>query len=80
MFQGVMSGLRPAVAGLIAAAGIALMFSVNPAGWEVEVVRENFMDWKSWALFAVAGAVSLLTKAGPIEIILGGGLIGLLLF
>jgi len=80
IFKGVMNALRPAVAGLIGAAGLALMLSVNLGEWEASLVTENFMNWKSWVLFAAACILSLFTKAGPIEIILGGGILGLLLF
>ena len=48
VFEGLMSGIKPAVAGLIGAAAIILM------------TKENFPDWKSWVLFAAAFAGALL--------------------
>ena len=51
LFENVMSGLRPAVAGLIAAAAIILMFRISMNGWmpEISILSENFGDWTSWA-------------------------------
>ena len=85
LFEGVMSWLRPSVAGLIGAAAVILMFDTN---WEglpllsevsVNVVRENFPDWKSWVLFGAALVASLRFKVGPIPIIICGGIAGLFL-
>jgi len=82
IFEGVMSWLRPAVVGLIGAAAIILMFSVDWSGTvpSVSVVKENFSDWISWALFAAATIASLFFKIGPIPIIIAGGLLGLLIY
>ena len=82
IFEGVMSWLRPAVVGLIGAAAIILMFSVDWAGAKpvVSIVEENFSDWISWVLFAAATVASLFFKVGPIPIILAGGLLGLLIY
>lgn len=68
VFGGLMDGIKPAVVGLIGAAAIVLM------------TKENFPDWKSWVLFAVAFAVSWWGKANPIAVILAGGALGLLLY
>lgn len=68
VFKGVMSGLRPAVIGLIGAAAIIL------------VTPENFPDWKSWLLFAAAIIVSFVWKLNPIITIIAGGVAGLLLY
>ena len=85
IFEGVMSWLRPSVAGLIGAAAVILMFDTS---WEglpllsevsVNVVRENFPDWKSWVLFGAALVASLRFKVGPIPIIICGGIAGLFL-
>lgn len=85
-FESVMSWLRPSVVGLIGAAAVIMMFSTT---WEglpllskvnVEVLQENFPDWKSWVLFACALAASLIFKVGPIKIIIAGGVLGLLLY
>lgn len=82
IFEGVMSWLRPAVVGLIGAAAIILMFSVDWGGTKpaVSVVEENFTDWISWVLFAAATVASLVFKVGPIPIILAGGALGLLIY
>jgi chromate transporter len=86
LFEGVMSWLRPVVAGLIGAAALILIFNVDWSGTplfstpQVTVIRDNFIDWKSWALFGAAMVASLGFKANPILIILGGGIAGLLLY
>lgn len=82
VFEGVMSWLRPAVVGLIGAAAIILIFNVEWSGIipGFTILEENFIDWKSWVLFAVAMAASLFFKVSPILIILAGGLAGLLLY
>ena len=82
IFEGVMCWLRPAVVGLIGAAAIILMFSVDWVGAKpaVSVVEENFTDWISWVLFAAATVASLVFKVGPIPIILAGGALGLLIY
>ncbi|MDE5890010.1 MAG: chromate transporter [Bacteroidales bacterium] len=68
LFKGVMSGLRPAVIGLIGAAAIIL------------ITPDNFPDWKSWVLFAAAVAVSFIWNLNPIITIIAGGIAGLLLY
>lgn len=82
IFEGVMCWLRPAVVGLIGAAAIILMFSVDWAGAKpvISIVEENFSDWISWVLFAAATVASLFFKVGPIPIILAGGALGLLIY
>ncbi len=68
IFTGVMSGLRPAVVGLIGAAAVIL------------ITPQNFPDWKSWVLFAAAFAVSITGRLNPILTILAGGLAGVLMY
>lgn len=68
VFENTMSWLRPAVVGLIGAAAIVL------------ITPSNFIDWRSWVLFAAAFAVSMWTKISPILVIIGAGVIGLLIF
>ena len=82
IFEGVMCWLRPAVVGLIGAAAIILMFSVDWVGAKpvISIVEENFSDWISWVLFAAATVASLFFKVGPIPIILAGGALGLLIY
>ncbi len=71
-----MKGLRPVVAGLIAAAAVVLTIRVHP----VSVIAENFPDWKAWALFAAALLLCQTKKLGPIAIILSAGAIGLFIY
>ena len=82
MFEGVMSVIRPAVVGLIGAAAIILMFKVDWNGFvpSLNVVEENFPDWKSWCLFAAAFLASFKFKVNPILLIVLAGVMGLLLY
>jgi len=68
IFKGVMSGLKPAVVGLIAAAAVIL------------ITPDNFPDWKSWALFAAAFVAALWGKVNPILLIVAGGVAGALIY
>ncbi|MBQ6687801.1 MAG: chromate transporter [Bacteroidales bacterium] len=68
IFTGIMNGLKPAVVGLIGAAAVIL------------ITPENFPDWKSWILFAVAFMASYSGKVSPILMILAGGAAGLLIY
>lgn len=68
VFSGMMAGLRPTVVGLIGAA--AILF----------ITPENFPDWKSWIIFAVALAVSLTGRLNPIIAIIGGGVAGIIIY
>jgi chromate transporter len=81
-FEGVMSVIRPAVVGLIGAAAIILIFSVdwNGAAPTLHVVEENFPDWRSWLLFAAAFLASFKYKVNPILLIVLSGVMGLLLY
>jgi len=81
-FTTVMSGLKPAVAGLIFAAAVILCFHITMDGAvpQVSVIAENFPDWKSWLLFAGAFIVTFFFKANPIYVILAGGILGLILY
>ena len=78
LFGNVMGGLRPVVAGLIGAAALILMFNMGFDG--VEILRENFPDWTSWAILATSVAASLLFKVNPILLILAGGLLGFIIY
>ena len=82
LFEGVMDWVRPAVTGLIGAAAVILMVDTSWTGLvpHLSVVRENFMDWKSWALFGAALVAALKFKVNPIYIIIAGGIAGLLLY
>ena len=82
VFQGTMAALKPAVVGLIGAAAAVMIAHISLGGdvAGISIVEENFPDWKSWALFAAAFIASLKFKLDPIGILLGGGLIGLLIY
>ena len=82
IFEGVMSWLRPAVVGLIGAAAVMLIVNVSWSGLypQLSLLKENFIDWKSWVLFGCAMVASLGFKVSPIIIIVAGGVMGLLLY
>ncbi len=67
-FKTILTGLKPAVAGLIGAAAVIL------------ITPENFPDWKSWLIFAVTFLISLTGKLNPILAIVAGGTAGLLIY
>lgn len=68
MFQGVMSGLKPATLGLI---GTAVLGLATP---------ENFIDWKSYVLCISAFIALYFKKLGPFSVIGIGALAGLLIY
>ena len=68
MFKGVMSGLKPATLGLIGTAALGL------------ATPENFIDWKSFVICAVAFTALYFKKIGPFAIIGLGALAGLLIY
>jgi chromate transporter len=82
LFKGAMSALRPAVVGLIGAAALVMIFRIAPVrdGLGFSLIRENFPDWKSWALFAAAFIASLRFKADPVVVLLAGAVLGLFLY
>ena len=68
LFKGVMTGLRPAVLGLIGTAALGL------------ATPENFIDWKSFAICIITFAALFLKKIGPFLAIGLGALAGLILY
>jgi chromate transporter len=68
MFQGIMSGLKPATLGLIGTAALSL------------ATPENFIDWKSFVLFIGAFMASFWGRVNPIATIIAGGVIGLIIY
>ncbi|MCQ2160987.1 MAG: chromate transporter [Bacteroidales bacterium] len=82
VFSNTMKILRPAVVGLIAAAALVMIFHVSWHGVrpDFQLIRSNFMDWKSWGLFAAAMFLSFRWKANPMLVILLGALAGFLLY
>ena len=81
-FADTMTALRPAVAGLIGAAALVLIFSTQWTGLQpqLRLLTENFPDWKAWVIFAAAFGLGISKKAGPIAILLGAGVLGLLIY
>ena len=82
LYEGTMGWLRPVVVGLIAAAAVILVVSTTWASGvpQFSLVRENFVDWKSWLLLAAAFAASMWGRVNPILIILVGAGLGVLLY
>lgn len=82
LFGDIMSGLRPAVAGLIGAAALILMFRINLEGGlpQISVLTENFGHWTSWVIMAVSFVAAFFFKVNPILLIVAGGIAGLLLY
>lgn len=85
VFKGVMSALKPSVAGLIGASALVLMLSVNLGGGsagliDISIISENFPSWRAWILFAVAMILYATGKAGPMILLAGGAVAGILLF
>ena len=82
LFEGVMGWLRPTVVGLIGAAAVILIVKTTwfQGAPSFAIVAENFPDWKSWCLLAAAFAASMWGKVNPILVILGGAVLGLLIY
>ena len=74
--------LRPAVAGLIGAAALILMFRLSMDGClpRMEIIEENFGDWSSWVILGVSFVASYFFKVNPILLILAGGIAGLIFY
>lgn len=68
LFVGTMKWLRPTVAGLIGAAAVMLL------------TPDNFIDWKSWAIMAIAFAVTMFTGFNPIFTLLLSAAAGIVLY
>ena len=82
LYAGTMDWLKPCVVGLIGAAAVILMFKTTWAGPvpSVQVVADNFPDWKSWLLLGGAFVAGYWGKVNPIYIIIAGGVLGVLLY
>lgn len=82
LYEGTMGWLRPTVVGLIAAAAVILVLKVSWAGGmpSLAVVKDNFVDWKSWLLLAAAFAAGMWGRVNPILIIIAGAVLGLILY
>ena len=82
LYAGTMGWLKPTVVGLIGAAAVILIIKTTWTGGvpSVQVVSENFPDWKSWVLLGGAFVAGFWGKVNPIYIILAGAVAGLLLY
>jgi len=82
LYEGTMSWLKPAVVGLIGAAALILIWKTTWSGGvpHIQVVSDNFPDWKSWLLLGGAFGAAYWGKANPIYLILAGAAAGILLY
>ena len=82
LYAGAMDFLKPCVAGLIGAAALVLMVKTTWTDFvpSIDIVAENFPDWRSWVLLAAAFIASWWRKINPILIILAAAGLGLLLY
>ena len=73
--QGVLSGLRPAVVALIAAAGLSILLI---ALWGEDVDKFNIVniDFQAAVIFVIGLIILRKLKASPIVVILGSGIAG----
>lgn len=78
----VMGALRPAVAGMIGAAALVLIFGISwtGGGLSMHILQDNFPDWKAWALFAASFLLCYTKKTGPITLLVASGVLGLLIY
>ncbi len=68
MFQGILTGLKPATLGLVGTAALSL------------ATPENFIDWKSFVICILSFIALYLKKVGPFSIIGIGAVVGLLIY
>lgn len=73
--QGILKGLRPAIVGMVASAGFAiLLIALFPSG-KVSFANDNF-QWIEAILFVIGFFLLRKYKINPIAIILGSGVWG----
>lgn len=82
VFVSVMGALRPAVAGMIGAAALVLIFGISwtGGGLSMHILHDNFPDWKAWALFAASFLLCYTKNTGPITLLVASGVLGLLIY
>ncbi len=82
LYAGTMSFVKPAVVGLIGAAAVILILKTTWTGFtpNVQIVADNFPDWKSWVLLGGALAAGYWGKVNPIYLILAGAVLGIILY
>jgi chromate transporter len=67
-FTAILKAIKPAVIAMIGSAAFIL------------ITPDNFIDWKSWAICATAFCLSFFLKLNPIYILIGGGVVGYLIY
>lgn len=82
LYAGTMSFVKPAVVGLIGAAAVILILKTTWTGFtpNVQIVADNFPDWKSWVLLGGALAAGYWGKVNPIYLIIAGAILGIILY
>ena len=82
LYAGTMDWLKPCVVGLIGAAAVILILKTTWTGYtpSVQIVADNFPDWKSWVLLGGAFAASYWGKVNPIYVILAGAVLGIVIY
>ena len=82
LYAGTMDWLKPCVVGLIGAAAVILILKTTWTGYtpSVQIVADNFPDWKSWVLLGGAFATSYWGKVNPIYVILAGAVLGIVIY
>jgi chromate transporter len=82
VINGVLGGLQPAVAALIASAGLSLLLSsLLGAGFSsFSQLDINTVDWAAFIIFLSGLILMRKFKINPILIMLGSGAVGLLLY
>lgn len=82
VFVSVMGALRPAVAGMIGAAALVLIFGISwtGGGLSMHILHDNFPDWKAWVLFTASFLLCYTKKTGPITLLVASGVLGLLIY
>lgn len=82
LYAGTMAFVKPAVVGLIGAAAVILILKTTWTGFtpNVQIVADNFPDWKSWVLLGGALAAGYWGRVNPIYLILAGAVLGIILY
>jgi len=82
LYAGTMDWLKPCVVGLIGAAAVILILKTTWTGYtpSIQIVADNFPDWKSWVLLGGAFVASYWGKVNPIYVILAGAVLGIVIY
>ncbi len=85
-FNTIMDYLKPCVIGLIGSAAVIMIFDIHWDGkilfshLNINILKENFVDWKSFALLAVSLIASLKFKINPLLILVFAAIAGLIIY